>query len=172
MKKVKTPKDSEVIMSELVLPNDTNTLNNLMGGKLLHWMDIASGIAAQRHCNCSAVTASVDNVSFAAPIRLGQVVGLTARLTRAFKTSMEIFTEVKAEDTKTGEIISSNSAFYTFVAVDESGSTMDVPELKPTNDHEKKLFDGALRRRQLRLVMAGRMKPKEAAELKSIFVDE
>ena len=172
MKKKKTPKDSDVIMSELVLPNDTNTLNNLMGGRLLHWMDVASGIAAQRHCNCTAVTASVDNVSFVAPIRLGQVVRIHARLTRAFNTSMEIFTEVEAEDTKTGEIISSNSAFYTFVAVDELGNTLNIPELIPKTDREKKLFEGALLRRQLRLVMAGKMKPKEANELKSIFNNE
>ncbi len=172
MKKIKTPKDSEVIMSELVLPNDTNTLNNLMGGKLLHWMDIASGIAAQRHCNCQAVTASVDNVSFAAPIRLGQVVSLKARLTRAFNSSMEIFTEVKAEDTHTGEIISSNSAFYTFVAVDDKGGTLPVPEIKPETPEETELFDGALRRRQLRLVLAGKMKPDEATELKMIFTHE
>lgn len=159
-------------MHELVLPNDTNTLNNLMGGRLLHWMDIASAIAAQRHCGSVVVTASVDNVSFAHPIRLGQVVSLKARLTRAFNSSMEIFTEVTAEDNITGERISSNSAFYTFVAVDDQGCTRVVPELVPVTDEEKRLYDGALRRRQLRLVLAGRMKPTDASELKSIFKDD
>ena len=167
----KTPKESEVIMHELVLPNDTNTLNNLMGGRLLHLMDIASAIAAQRHCNNIVVTASVDNVSFAHPIKLGQVVRLKAKLTRAFSTSMEIFTEVTAEDNITGERIESNSAFYTFVAV-KDGVTCKVPDLKPETEREKELFDGALRRRQLRLVLAGRMKPNEATELKSIFADD
>lgn len=158
-------------MHELVLPNDTNTLNNLMGGRLLHWMDVASAIAAQRHCNNTVVTASVDNVSFDHPIRLGQVVRLKAKLTRAFSTSMEVFTEVIAEDNITGERIDSNSAFYTFVAV-KDGSTCRVVELEPETDRERELYDGALRRRQLRLVLAGRMKPHEATELKSIFEDD
>jgi acyl-CoA hydrolase len=169
---VKYPGDSEVIMHELVLPNDTNTLNNLMGGRLLHWMDIASAIAAQRHCNSVVVTASVDNVSFKEPIRLGQVVSLKARLTRAFKSSMEVLTEVTAEDNITGEKISSNSAFYTFVAVDGEGGTKPVPELAPQTESEKELFDGALRRRQMRLVLAGRMSPNDATELKAIFADD
>ena len=84
----KSPKDSYVIMNELVLPNDTNTLNNLMGGRLLHWMDIAAAISGQKHCNRIVVTASVDNVSFKHPIKLGDVVTIEARVTRAFTTSV------------------------------------------------------------------------------------
>lgn len=169
MAKKKFPKESYVTMTELVLPNDTNTLNNLMGGRLMHWMDIVSAIAAQKHSNRIVVTASVDNVSFSKPIQLGNVVTLKAKVTRAFNSSMEVHIEVEAEDIPSGKKFASNSAFFTFVAVDQSGRPIDVPEAVPENDEEIELFEGALRRRQLRLVLAGRMKPDEATELKSIF---
>lgn len=169
MSKKKFAKDSYVTMTELVLPNDTNTLNNLMGGRLMHWMDIVSAIAAQKHSNRIVVTASVDNVSFSRPIQLGNVVTLKAKVTRAFNSSMEVHIEVEAEDIPSGKKFASNSAFFTFVAVDQSGRPIDVPEAQPETDEEKELYDGALRRRQLRLVLAGRMKPEDAAELKSIF---
>lgn len=165
----KTPKESEVIMTELVLPNDTNSLNNLFGGRLLHWMDIASGIAAQRHANHVCVTASVDNVSFAKPIREGDVVTLKAKVTRAFHTSMEIYIEVTAENPRTQEYIGSNSAFYTFVAVDGDGNKVKVPELIPETKIEQKFFKTALQRRELRLVMAGKMKLSDAESLKQII---
>jgi acyl-CoA hydrolase len=171
-KKQKFSVESEVTMTELVLPNDTNTLNNLMGGRLLHWMDIASGIAAQKHSNRIVVTASVDNVSFSAPIRLGNVVTLKAKVVRSFNSSMEVFIDVTAEDIPGGIKVMSNKAFYTFVAVDQGGSPIDVPEVIPETDEEKELYEGALRRRQLRLVLAKKMKPSEAKELKSIFADE
>jgi len=171
-KKKKTPKDSEVIMNELVLPNDTNTLNNLMGGRLMHWMDIASAIAAQKHSNRIVVTASVDNVSFSEPIRLGNVVTFNAKVTRAFNSSMEVYIEVIAEDIPAKKKLNSNKAFFTFVAVDQSGTPIDVPEVIPETDKEKELYAGALRRRQLRLVLSKRMKPSDANELKSLFLDE
>ncbi|MCU0429339.1 MAG: acyl-CoA thioesterase [Cytophagaceae bacterium] len=169
MKKKKFAKESEVVMTELVLPNDTNGLNNLMGGRLLYMMDVVSAIAAQRHSNRIVVTASVDNVSFKNPIPIGSVVSLIAKVTRAFNSSMEVHIDVFAENIPAGEKIKSNEAFYTFVAVDQSGNPIDVPELVPESEDEKRLFDGALRRRQLRLVLAGRMKPEDATELKSIF---
>jgi acyl-CoA hydrolase len=168
-KKTKHPKESLVSMTELVLPNDTNTLNNLMGGRLMHWMDIVSAIAAQKHSNRIVVTASVDNISFRHPIQLGNVVTLTAKVTRAFNSSMEVRIDVSAEDIPSGEKIESNSAYFTFVAVDQSGRPIDVPEVEPETDEEKSMYDGALRRRQLRLILAGRMKPQEANELRSIF---
>lgn len=171
-KKTKTCKDSFVTMTEMVLPNDTNTLNNLMGGRLMHWMDIVSAIAAQRHCNRIVVTASVDNISFSKPIQLGNVVTLTAFVTRSFNSSMEVYIEVTAEDVPSGKKIESNRAFFTFVAVDQTGRPIDVPELLPETDTEKELYDGALRRRQLRLVLGKRMKPEDAIELKSIFKSE
>ncbi|MEJ8756566.1 acyl-CoA thioesterase [Pontibacter sp. H259] len=169
MRKQKKVSESYVIMTELVLPNDTNTLHNLMGGKMMHWMDIVSAIAAQKHSNRIVVTASVDNVSFRESIKLGNVVTLEAKVTRAFSSSMEVHIVVYSEDIPTGTKVLSNQAFFTFVAVDQSGQAIDVPEAIPETEEEIKLYDGALRRRQLRLVLAGRMKPTEANELKSIF---
>ena len=156
-------------MTELVLPNDTNTLHNLMGGRMMHWMDIVSAISAQKHSNRIVVTASVDNVSFSESIKLGNVVTLEAQVTRAFNSSMEVHIKVFAEDIPAATKVKTNEAFFTFVAVDQLGNPIDVPEALPETDEEVKLYDGALRRRQLRLVLAGRMKPQEAHELKSIF---
>jgi acyl-CoA hydrolase len=168
-RKKKYPKESFVSMTELVLPNDTNTLNNLMGGRLMHWMDIVSAIAAQKHSNRIVVTASVDNISFKNPIRLGNVVTLRAHVTRAFTSSMEVRIDVDAEDVPTGHKFESNSAYFTFVALDASGKPTDVPEVEPETDAEQELYHGALRRRQLRLILGGRMKPQDATELKAIF---
>lgn len=168
-KKKKTPSESFISMTELVLPNDTNTLNNLMGGRLMHWMDIVSAIAAQKHSNRIVVTASVDNISFKHPIQLGNVVTLKAKVTRAFNSSMEVRIDVDAEDIPASRKVESNSAYFTFVAVDQTGRPIDVPEVEPETDEEKELYNGALRRRQLRLILSGRMKPTEANELKSIF---
>ena len=164
--------ESEVTMTEMVLPNDTNTLNNLMGGRLLHWMDICAAISAQKHSNRIVVTASVDNVSFSEHIKLGNIVTKKARVTRSFNSSMEVFLEVWAEDIPAGHRISTNRAFYTFVAVDQNGRPIEVPELIPETEQDKELFRSALRRRQLRLVLAGRMNPHEATELKALFAME
>jgi acyl-CoA hydrolase len=159
-------------MNELVLPNDTNTLNNLMGGRLLHWMDIAAAISAQKHCNRIVVTASVDNVSFKHSIKLGDVVSIVARVTRAFNTSVEVRMDVWAENIPSGTRVKSNEAYYTFVALDKEGNTVQVPELTPSTPEEQTLFDGALRRRQLRLILGGKMKPDDATELKALFFAE
>ncbi|PST81925.1 acyl-CoA thioesterase [Pedobacter yulinensis] len=167
--KAKAAKESFVVMNELVLPNDTNTLNNLMGGRLLHWMDIAAAISAQKHCNRIVVTASVDNVSFKQPIKLGDVITIEAKVTRAFNTSVEVRLDVWAENIPSGHRIKSNEAYYTFVALDPQDRTIAVPELRPETPEEIELFDGALRRRQLRLVLAGKMKAEDAKELRAIF---
>ena len=142
-----------------------------MGGKLMYWMDIVSAISAQRHSNRIVVTASADNISFGHGIQLGNVVTLNAKVTRAFNSSMEIHISVTAEDIPSGRKIVSNEAFFTFVAIDQSGSPIDVPELVPETGEEKELYASALRRRQLRLVLAKRIKPQDATELKSIFFD-
>jgi acyl-CoA hydrolase len=160
---------SRATMTEMILPNDTNTLNNLMGGKLMHWMDVVAAISAQRHSNCIVVTASVDNISFKNPIALGNVITLNAQVTRAFTTSMEVFIEVYAEDIPAGKRLLTHRAFFTFVAVDKAGKPVPVPELLPDSPEEQELFEGALRRRQLRLILGSRMKPDEATELKSLF---
>jgi len=166
---MKTPKDSTVTMTEIVLPNDTNSLHNLRGGKILHWMDIASAIAAGKHSNAVVVTASVDNVSFENPIKLGDVVTITAKVTRTFNTSLETHIEVWAENLPTETRYKCNEAYYTFVALDSNGKPKKVNALQPETDTEKKLFDSALRRRELRLVLAGRLKAADAKELKMMF---
>ncbi|MDQ3290329.1 MAG: acyl-CoA thioesterase [Bacteroidota bacterium] len=168
-RKQKSVKESFTTMTELVLPNDTNTLNNLMGGRLMHWLDIVSAIAAQKHSNRIVVTASVDNISFKQGIKLGNVITMEAQVTRSFNSSMEVHVNVWAQDIPSGTKIKSNEAFLTFVAVDQMGSPIDVPEAIPETEEEIHLYDGALRRRQLRLVLAGRMEPHEAKELQSIF---
>jgi hypothetical protein len=165
MTNIKKPKDSFTIMNEIVLPNDTNTLNNLMGGKLLHWMDIVAAISAQKHSNNIVVTASVDGVSFKEPIRLGDVVTLEAYVTRSFNTSMEVYIEVYAQNIPRNEKYKCNDAYYTFVAIDSRNKPVLVPTIEPETELEKLKYEGALRRRQIRLVMAGKLKKDEATEL-------
>lgn len=167
--KSKTAKETLAILTEFVLPNDTNTLGNLMGGRLLHWMDIAAAISAHRHCGRVVVTASVNNVSFNQPIRLGEIVTLQSKVSRAFSSSMEVFIDVWVENNTTGEKKKCNEAIYTFVAVDQLGNPINVPQLVAETDEEKSRYDGALRRRQLSLILAGKMKPAEATELKALF---
>jgi acyl-CoA hydrolase len=161
--------DSLTIMTELVLPNDTNVFGNLMGGRLMYWMDIAAALSAQKHCNAPVVTASVDNISFENPIKLGNVVHIEAKITRAFTSSMEIHLKVWGEDLQQQYKYKSNEAYYTFVALDPNRKPRHVPSLIVETEDEKKLFDGALRRRQLRLILGGKMKPDDAVELKALF---
>ncbi|MCT4664002.1 MAG: acyl-CoA thioesterase [Flavobacteriales bacterium] len=162
-------KSSKTILTELVLPNDTNPLNNLMGGRLLHWMDIATAISARRFCKRVVVTAAVNHVSFDKPIPMGSVVTLEAQVSRAFKSSMEVIVDVFMEDNTTGDRIMCNQAIYTFVAVDQQGKPIEVPVCVPETEEEIKRFDAALRRRQLGLVLSKRMKAEDATELKAIF---
>lgn len=168
--KQKMAKESLTIHTELVLPNDTNVLGNLMGGKLLHWMDVVSAICAHRHCNRVVVTAAVNNVSFNQPIKLGEIVTLQAKISRAFNSSMEVFIDVWVEDNTQGKKTKCNEAIYTFVAVDQLGNPINVPELIPESEEEKDRYAGALRRRQLSLILAGKMKPSDANELKALFL--
>lgn len=162
--------DSTVVMTELVLPNDTNTFGNLMGGRLMYWMDIAASLAAMKHCGAPVVTASVDNISFETPIKLGNVVHIRAFVTRTFNSSMEIHLSVYGEDAIQQYKYKSNEAYYTFVALDPNGKPRPVNKVVPETETEKKLFDGALRRRQLRLILGGKMNPDDAIELKALFV--
>jgi acyl-CoA hydrolase len=165
----KTAKESVVTMTELVLPNDTNMFGNLMGGRLMYWMDIAAALAAMKHCSTPVVTASVDNISFENPIKLGNAVHIQARVSRAFNTSMEIHMSVWGEDALHQYKYKSNEAYFTFVSLDPNGKPRKIPALIPETEEEKKLFDGALRRRQLRLILGGKMQPNDATELKALF---
>jgi len=168
----KRPSETHIQMTELVLPNDTNLFGNLMGGRLMYWMDIAAALSAQKHCNAPVVTASVDNISFESPIKLGNVVHIEAKVTRAFNTSMEVHLKVWGEDLTQQYKYKSNEAYYTFVALDPNRKPRSVPPLIAETEEEKKLFDGALRRRQLRLILGGKLKPDDATELKALFVKD
>lgn len=163
---------SFTIMNELVLPNDTNTFGNLMGGRLMYWMDIAAGMAAGKHCNAPSMTVSVDNLSFKNPIKLGNIVHIQAKVSRAFNTSMEIHLKVWGEDSQQQYRYESNEAYFTFVALDPNGKPRPVPELITENEEERKVYDSALRRRQLRLILAGKMLPDDATELRSLFTKD
>jgi len=166
---VKTPEHSKSIMTDLVLPSETNPINNLFGGELLARMDRAASISARRHSRRIVVTASVNHVAFNRAIPLGSVVTIEAKVSRAFKSSMEVYLDVWIEDRESGECIKANEAIYTFVAVDETGRPVRVPEIVPESTLEKQRFEGALRRKQLSLVLAGKMKPTDATELKALF---
>jgi|TARA_B110000967_G_C18857875_1_gene548257 acyl-CoA hydrolase len=165
----KTPSESRTIQTEIVLPNDTNNLNNLMGGRLLHWMDIVAAVCAQRHCGRTCVTAAVNNVSFGHPIPKASIVTLEANISRAFSSSMEIIIDVWTEDMQSGSKTKCNEAIYTFVAVDNMGKPSKVPEVEPEEKIEQERFDAALRRRQLSLILSGKMKAEDATELKALF---
>lgn len=164
--------ESATVMNEIVLPNDTNVFGNLMGGRLMYWMDIAAAMTATKHCNAPCMTASVDNLSFKNPIKLGNVVRIEANITRAFNTSMEIHLKVWGEDNLHQYRYESNEAYFTFVALDPNNKPRPVPKVIPETETEKALYDGALRRRQLRLILGGKMKPDDASELKALFVNE
>ena len=167
--KSKTPSDSRTVTTDLVLPSETNHLSHLLGGALLAKMDRAAYITARRHSRRIAVTASVNHVAFNTAIPLGSVVTIEASVSRAFKTSMEIFIDVFIEDRISGERTKANEAIYTFVAVDDTMTPVEVPEIIPETELEKSRYEAALRRKQLSLVLAGKMKPQEATELKAIF---
>jgi len=167
--KSKAPSDSRTVTTDLVLPSETNHLSHLFGGALLAKMDRAAYITARRHSRRIAVTASVNHVAFNTAIPLGSVVTIEASVSRAFKTSMEIFIDVFIEDRISGERTKANEAIYTFVAVDDTMTPVEVPEIIPETELEKSRYEAALRRKQLSLVLAGKMSPQEATELKAIF---
>jgi acyl-CoA hydrolase len=169
--KTRTASESLSITTKVVLPNDTNTLGNLFGGQLLAWMDVIASVSAHRHSKRVVVTASVNNVAFQKPINHASIVTLEAKVSRAFNSSMEVFVDVFVEDHITGMREKCNEAIYTFVAVDQNGGPIQVPELIPETDEEKERFVGALRRKQLSLILAGKMKASEATELKKLFID-
>lgn len=170
--KSKTPAQSFTINTEVVLPNDTNHVGNLFGGKLMQWVDITAAIAAQRHCGRVVVTAAINHVSFDNPIKQNSVVTLEAKVSRAFSSSMEVIVDVWVENPVTGEKTKCNEAILTFVAIDQNGAPLPVPQIETETALEKSRYESALRRRQLSLVLAGRLKPEEATELKALFFKE
>ena len=168
--RAKYPRESLTVLTDLVLPGETNYLDNLFGGELLARMDRACSIAARRHSRRIVVTASVNHVAFTKSVPVGSVVTLEAKVSRAFRSSMEVFVDVWIEDRQSGEKTKVNEGIYTFVAVDETGKPVPIAQIEPETNLEKLRYDGALRRKQLSLVLAGKMKPNEATELKALFV--
>jgi len=165
----KTPSESLAILTDLVLPGETNPLHSLFGGELLARMDRACSIAARRHSRSLVVTASVNHVAFSKPVPVGSVVTVEAKVSRAFRSSMEIFVDVWMECLETGKYEKVNEGIYTFVAVDADGKPTEVPPILPETALEKERYEAALRRKQLSLVLSKRMSPKEATELKKLF---
>lgn len=171
MEKIKKASESLTIMTNIVLPNETNSLRNLFGGELLAKMDRCAAIAAARHCARRVVTASVNHVSFNHPIPEGGIVILEAKVSRAFSTSMEIYVDVWLDDPIANKKIHTNEGIYTFVAVDEYNKPVPIPQMEPETDLEKERYAAAFRRRELSLILSGRMKPKDSVELKKLFQD-
>jgi len=170
--KEKLVSESRTIMTEMIMPNDTNPLGNLMGGNLIRWMDIAGGICAAKHSESHVVTASVDHVSFTKPIQVGDVITINAAVTKAFTTSLEVYVEVLAADITGANARQSNHAYLSFVALDyDTKKPSKVPPLRPVSSEEQKLYDGASRRRELRLILSGRLKPADATEIKDFFAN-
>jgi len=165
----KNPKESLTILTDMVLPGETNALNNLFGGELLARMDRACSIAAQRHSKRIVVTVSVNHVAFNNAVPVGSIVIIEAKVSRSFTSSMEIYADVWIEDRESGKKTKVNEGIYTFVAVDMTGTPIKVPSILPETELEKERYEGALRRKQLSLVLSGRMKPEEAIELKALF---
>ena len=165
----RTPLDSLNIHTELIMPGQTNPLGNLMGGNLLSWMDVCCGVSALKHCGTICVTASVDNVSFRLPISVGKIVILKSFVTRAFNTSLEVCCEVHIHNPKTRVDELSHTAYFTFVALDEQGNRIQVPPLTPVTEEDKKLYESALHRREIRLFLAGKIPPDKASFLRSVF---
>jgi acyl-CoA hydrolase len=168
--KGKTAEESHVISTNIVMPNETNIHNNLFGGELLARMDRVGAISARKHSEKEVVTASVNHVSFKTPIPLDSVVRIESKVSRAFKTSLEVYVDVWIEDTRTGESYKSNDGIYTFVAVNKSTQPQLVPQLIPETVLEKERFDSALRRKELSLILGDRMNPKDAVELRKLFL--
>ena len=165
----KTPENSKTVHTDIVLPGDTNSLNNLFGGELLARMDKVASISAIKHSKQVVVTASINNVAFGEPVPNGSILTIEAKVSRAFNSSMEVFIDVWKQNKTHLKKFKVNEAIYTFVAVDSSGKPVQVPDLVPETELEKKRYTAALRRRQLSLVLAGKMSPKDATELKALF---
>ncbi len=162
--------ESKTIMTEMIMPNDTNPLGNLMGGNLMRWMDIAGAICAGKHCNSHVVTVSVDHISFNKAVNLGDVITLEAFVTRAFNSSLEVVLNVFRSDIKGIIREKTNSAFLSFVSIDdETKKPAKVPKVVPQTEEEIRLYEGASRRREIRLILSEKIKPEEAIEVRDYF---
>lgn len=168
----KTPEECKTIMTEMIMPNDTNPLGKLMGGILMRWLDIVGAICAGKHCESNVVTASVDHISFQHGIDEGDVITLIAKVTRAWGSSMEVYVEVFTNNIAGLNNRKTNHAYLTFVGVNpQTLKPIKVPKIEPITDDEKEKYDSAARRREVRLILSGRMKKEESIELKDYFAN-
>ena len=160
--------DSQSEMTEIILPNDANTLGNLLGGRLMHFIDLTGAMAAYRHSRTHVVTAAMDHIDFIQPVHVGDLLILKSRVNRAFTTSMEVGVKVWVEHPQTGVLLHVASAYLVFVAIDQQGHRVRIPELRPVTADEMRRFEGALRRREYREAEAARRKQAklECAEQK------
>jgi len=158
MDNAKSPKDSEVLMTELVLPTHTNALGTIFGGTVMSWIDIAAAISAGKHARKIVVTASVDALHFIAPIKLGHIVKIVAQVNYAFKTSMEVGVRVNSEDPLTGKTAHNVTAYTTFVALDKNGKPTEIPKINPETPEETRRFADAQKRREARVTLAKELK--------------
>lgn len=161
----RTVSESQSEMTELILPNDTNTLGNLLGGRLMHFIDLVGAMAAYRHSRTPVVTASMDHIDFIAPVHVGDLLILKSSLNRAFHTSMEVGVKVWVENTIAGTHRHVASAYLTFVAVDSQGRRVPVPQVQPETEEEKRRYEDAARRRELRQKELELKKAKRKAEV-------
>ena len=150
--------DSQSEMTEIILPNDTNTLGNLLGGRLMHFIDLTGAMAAYRHSRTHVVTAAMDHIDFIQPVHVGDLLILKSSVNRAFKTSMEVGVKVWVENTQTGVMLHVASAYLVFVAIDQNGRRVQIPPLKPVTADEERRYEGAQRRREYREAEAARRK--------------
>ncbi|MDQ3109714.1 MAG: acyl-CoA thioesterase [Bacteroidota bacterium] len=146
--KTKSPSDSETIKTEVVCPNDTNPMGMLLGGRLVQWMDIAAAVCAQNHAEKICVTASIDSVNFKNSARVGDIITIKAKITRAFETSMEIFVETQAKNVLSQESYLINEAYFTFVALDDQARATAVCALKPKTKIEIGRYKNAMTRKK------------------------
>jgi acyl-CoA hydrolase len=154
----KPVRESQSEYSEFAMPNDANVLGHVLGGKVMHLVDLAGALAALRHARCPVVTASVDHMNFLHPVHIGQLILLRSSVNRVFRTSMEVGVKVWVEDLRTGDRLHTSSAYLTFVAVDAEGKCLGVPPVIPENSEEKRRYEEALRRREYRLELRKRSK--------------
>ena len=152
----KPVRESQSEYSELALPNDANGLGNVLGGKVMHLVDLAGALAAMRHARRTVVTASIDHMNFLSPVHMGQLIMLRSSVNRAFRTSMEVGVKVEVEDLRTGERHHTSSAYLTFVALDENGNRVEVPPVIPETEEEERRYREAGKRREYRLALRER----------------
>jgi len=144
--------------NEFALPNDANVLGNLLGGKVMHLVDLCGALAAIRHARCPVVTAAVDYMTFISPVKIGQLLMLRSSVNRVFRTSMEVGVKVLVEDLASGDVRHTSSAYLTFVAIDAAGNRVPIPQVIPETEEEKRRYEEAARRREVRLEMRQKTK--------------